>query len=74
MPFYKLICSRCGEAFEKLATISQRTEKAIACPACGSTDVETDFTAGSPGVLKKAADGETCPHSGGCCCGCHGKH
>ena len=35
MPFYSLVCRRCGHSFEKQASISERSEKAIVCPACG---------------------------------------
>ena len=74
MPFYKLICTACGKAFESRATIAQRTEKTISCPACGSRDVETDYTAGSAAVVAShTAAPAGCPH-GGDCCACRGKH
>ena len=72
MPFYKLICSACGITFEQQATIAERTEKAIACPCCGSHEVYTDYAAGSAAVIT-APSSAGCP--GGCsCCACGKEH
>lgn len=74
MPFYSLVCRRCGHSFEKQASISERSEKAIVCPACGGTELDPDYSAGSAAV-KKPSGGRPeggCPHGAGCgCCGGH---
>lgn len=76
MPFYKLVCRGCGHTFEKRASVVQRAERRIACPACGGTSLENDYAAGSASIHLKAE----CPHrqgaapAGGCTggCGCGG--
>ena len=71
MPFYKLICKDCGEAFEERASIESRTGKKIACPVCGSHELQTDYAAGSANV-HVAQNQNACPHGAGCGCCCHG--
>ena len=36
MPFYDLRCIECEKEFNISAKISEKTEKRIACPECGS--------------------------------------
>ena len=74
MPFYKLIFSACGNAFECRASIAARTEKSIACPECGSREVETDYAAGSAAVVTNTDPAPICCPHGGACCACGGKH
>lgn len=74
MPFYKLICSRCGAAFEQQASVSERTEKRIHCPSCGSNELQPDYSSGSASV-HIAKNEDSCGHEncsfrcGGCGCG-----
>ena len=71
MPFYQLICRECGHRFEQRASMAERD--GIACPACGSKPVATDYSAGSASVqIKSGHDSGGCPHSGAC--GCHCAH
>ncbi|HIZ20566.1 MAG TPA: zinc ribbon domain-containing protein [Firmicutes bacterium] len=76
MPFYALICRRCGQAFERKATVSQRSGREIACPSCGSTDLDTDYSSGRSAAIGRAApkaahaEPAGCPHAGECGCGC----
>lgn len=79
MPFYSLICRRCGHSFEKQASIAQRSGRAISCPECGGTDLDPDYSTGKSAAIRSAAPqgGEAglsgCPHAAGCgCCGCGG--
>ena len=75
MPFYSLICRRCGHSFEKQASIAERSEKRLACPACGGTELAPDYSAGSAAVKRPSEDrAGGCPHGAGCgCCGCGGQ-
>ncbi|HOL91892.1 MAG TPA: zinc ribbon domain-containing protein [Clostridiales bacterium] len=43
MPFYDLKC-RCGEVFNIMASMSDRENKRIRCPKCGSNELEAVFT------------------------------
>lgn len=70
MPFYKLICRDCGEAFEKRASIEDRTQKRISCPKCGSVLLETDYSAGVAAFKVKGNDESACPHAASCGCHC----
>lgn len=72
MPFYKLVCRDCGEAFEKRASVTERAEKQITCPACGSVSLENDYSAGAAGFQIKMNQGTACPHSAECGCRCAG--
>lgn len=75
MPFYALRCRACGHTFEQQATIRQRTERELICPACGSRELAPDYTAGSAHVVRRTGDASACPHQGQCGCGgCCGGH
>lgn len=43
MSFYDLKC-RCGEVFNIMASMSDRENKRIRCPKCGSNELEAVFT------------------------------
>jgi len=43
MPFYDLKCSKCGHEFNVMAKMSERTEKLIKCPECGSNELDAVF-------------------------------
>jgi putative FmdB family regulatory protein len=44
MPTYEFLCPKCQKEFNVTMTIREREEKQPACPACGSTDLETVFS------------------------------
>lgn len=69
MPFYKLICRSCGEAFEKRASIEERTNRRISCPRCGSVLLENDYSAGSAAIKFEE---RLCPRRASCGCSCEG--
>ncbi len=68
MPFYDLKC-KCGEEFNIMASMSDRENKRIKCPRCGSTELEAVFTNVNIVQSKKSGASE-CPNyhqCGGCC-------
>lgn len=68
MPFYDLKCS-CGEVFNIMASMSDRENKRIKCPKCGSTELETVFT--NINIIHSGkSEVPQCPNyskCGGCC-------
>jgi len=44
MPTYEFLCLKCQKEFTVIMTIRERGEKRPACPACGSTELESQFT------------------------------
>lgn len=71
MPFYDLHCKECDHEFNAYATITERTEKQIACPECGGVEHNTILKDGAAIIVKNS--GGDCP-SGGCCPGCKHAH
>ena len=69
MPFYDLRCPVCDKEFNISASISDKTEKRIPCPECGSLELETVYK-GSPAYIKSKFGGE-CPNRHVCGSGCH---
>lgn len=69
MPYYDLKC-KCGEEFNKKASIKEREEKLITCPICGANELEAVFKNVNIGTsrVEKSVD---CPNSHRCngCCG-----
>jgi len=68
MPFYDLKCE-CGEVFNIRASMSERENKLIKCPKCGSNNLEAVFTGVNIVRDRKSAAVE-CPNyhrCGGCC-------
>ena len=75
MPFYDLRCTHCDREFNIRASMSDKTERRIPCPECGSTDMETVYNS-APFFIKSGGDpmpacpnirscGAACPHSRG---------
>ena len=62
MPKYDLRCEGCDAEFNVRASISEKSEKRINCPDCGSTELATVFKA-PPAFLKGEAK---CPNRAGC--------
>lgn len=53
MPTYEFHCSACGKDFSTILSIAERGTGTIACPACGSNEVEQQYTAVSVKTGKK---------------------
>ena len=64
MPYYDLRCVQCDREFNISATITEKTEKQISCPDCGSHELETVFK-GTPAYIKSRSSGD-CPHRSAC--------
>ena len=70
MPFYDLRCPMCDKEYNISASMSDKTEKRIPCPDCGSLDMQTLYKA-APGILKGSSKMPECPNSHVCGAGCH---
>jgi len=55
MPTYEYLCKDCHDRFEKSLTIRAHDKDEIACPKCGSTNVEQEYTAFYAITSKKSA-------------------
>jgi putative FmdB family regulatory protein len=73
MPYYDLICDDCHEPSNLKATIRERSERLLTCPACGSKNLSTVYR--QVNVLRfHNKDCDVCPGAsgrptGGCCGG-----
>jgi putative FmdB family regulatory protein len=45
MPVYDYICHDCNKSFEIVLTLKEHDKKKIACPRCGSKNVEQEAAA-----------------------------
>ena len=68
MPFYDLYCAECDREFNILASVSEKTEKRVPCPECGSVDLKTVYK-GAPAYIK-SAQAKECPNRRACGDGC----
>lgn len=68
MPNYDLRCADCQHEFIAKATIAERTDRVIPCPACGSFELDAVFKK-APAVIKRSAASE-CPNRALCGGGC----
>ena len=69
MPFYDLKCG-CGEVFNTMASMSDRENKKILCPKCGSNELEAVFLNFNI-IQSRKSSGNECPNSHRCgsnCC------
>lgn len=69
MPFYDLKCG-CGEEFNIMASMSDRENKRISCPKCGSNELEAVFLNFNIIQSRKSVSNE-CPNAHRCgsnCC------
>lgn len=55
MPEPMFFCHSCNKVFRKVTTLSQYEEGEIACPHCGSDDVEESHLAFYDKTSKKSA-------------------
>lgn len=72
MPNYDLRCANCLHEFAARASISDRTEKHIHCPECGSSELEAVFKAMNFHVSRN--NQAACPNSHICGAGCQHAH
>ncbi len=73
MPYYDLRCTLCGEVFNQRATVAEKAEKRVPCPACGSMDLETVYTGAPAAIMKSSSSAPECPHAHLCGASCrHG--
>ncbi|MCL2362275.1 MAG: zinc ribbon domain-containing protein [Defluviitaleaceae bacterium] len=72
MPNYNLYCTECKGEHRIWASMTEKSEKRISCPDCGSFEMETVFKA-PPAYLKggntapcpnRVGCGNSCPHAG----------
>jgi len=72
MPNYDLRCMDCNTEHNIRASMKEKSEKQIACPGCGSLELETVFRT-APAVVKgmssapcpqRSSCGAACPHIG----------
>ena len=72
MPNYDLRCTKCSSEHNIRASMTDKSEKRIPCPNCGSFELETVFKA-PPAYVKgnnidscpgRATCGSSCPHAG----------
>ena len=45
MPVYDYVCRDCHKSFEKVLTLVEHDQELIACPHCGSKNVEQEAAA-----------------------------
>jgi len=72
MPNYDLHCKKCNQDYNISATMTEKAEKRIPCPDCGSLDLEALFKTPPAyvkggGVTKcpqRSSCGSRCPHAG----------
>ena len=72
MPNYDLRCMDCSTEHNIRASMKEKSEKQIACPDCGSFELETVFRT-APAFVKgmsaspcpqRSTCGASCPHAG----------
>jgi putative FmdB family regulatory protein len=55
MPMYEFLCHACAQPFSKQLSIKEYEEGSVACPKCGSNDVEQQLSSGYAVTSKKSA-------------------
>ena len=68
MPYYDLYCPSCDKEYNIAAKMSDKIAKTIACPDCGSVELETVFKT-APAYIKSMKQAE-CPNRHVCGAGC----
>jgi putative FmdB family regulatory protein len=63
MPFYDLYCPACDKEYNIRASMTQKSEKLIFCPDCGSPELETVFKTPPAYIKGGKAD---CPRASVC--------
>ena len=72
MPYYDLRCPTCNKEYNISASISDKTEKRIKCPDCGSFELETVYKSAPSYIRGKEAN--SCPNRHICGAGCGHAH
>jgi putative FmdB family regulatory protein len=70
MPFYDLYCPDCGKELKIFASMAEKAEKSIACPECGSQELETVFKGSPAYIMRSNSSASECPHRHVCGEGC----
>ena len=68
MPYYDLFCPSCEKEYNISAPMTDKSDKKIPCPDCGSRDLRTVFKT-PPAYIKKSKTVD-CPNSHVCGAGC----
>ena len=55
MPHYEFFCNACKKTFSKVLTIAEHDTNKIACPHCGSHEVDQNWSTLSAVTSKKSA-------------------
>jgi putative FmdB family regulatory protein len=63
VPLYEYRCSTCGRRFEVLRRVGQGAE-GLACPGCGRSEVEKEFSTFAGAVAGGGGGGGSCSPSG----------
>ena len=63
MPLYEYRCSTCGSRFELLRRVGQGSE-GVACPECGQSEVEKEFSTFAGSVAGGGTSTASCSPSG----------
>ena len=70
MPFYELICKACGKESNIRASVADKTEGKVPCPACGSFELASAFRRAPGSVVKTPSGAAECPRRHICGGGC----
>ncbi|HEY5465700.1 MAG TPA: FmdB family zinc ribbon protein [Clostridia bacterium] len=70
MPYYDLRCAACNLEFNHRASVAEKSEKHIPCPACGSTELETVYKGSSAAIMKSSGSAAECPNAHICGAAC----
>jgi len=66
MPFYDLRCIECETESNIKATMAEKSEKQIACPECGSFDMETVYNSAPAYIKSRGSEAPSCPSASAC--------
>jgi putative FmdB family regulatory protein len=55
MPHYEYLCTACNERFTAIQTFAEHDQHQIACPKCGSKQIEQTYSAFFAVTSKKSA-------------------
>ena len=74
MPFYDLHCENCDREFNIMASITDKSERRISCPECGSTDMQTIYKSPPAYIKSRGEKVPACPNGAACGAGCQNIH
>lgn len=70
MPYYDLTCTACGHDYNKKASIAEKENGNILCPACGADKPATRYGKRNSLTTSSRDAAPACPNAhvcGGCC-------